>query len=656
MTQDIHSGSSVPATIVIPFMPVILDGDESSQASNKAWAASLQKLQEVLEVVANSEAEAGKGGASAKALMGNSGIEAMTTKVRSTLIQNPDDFMSVIAMIAPSVKGSSQQVTDKFIAAQEALLDYHTEIKNLDKKTFEKGMNQVVAPFFANVEKSAVSVEGMFKQIKPTLERLREKDPSKMQGFVNKLSPILSMVAARNPKKAKDVLEGLVANGTLENLYSLDSSSQEKFFSDLKSNLVLLSAKGAPSPETLTSDPVVRKFLGSYSESGTTKSPDLSGSLGLAMMYLQQFQVSLSQAQADQDELTINIGNAMINSSQDLETQLDKKIDQATAEAKAAAHRPWWEKLVMALTVIVSVVVAAVTAGVGAALIAVAVGAFMASPAFNASISSLSKALGGGAVGDFFAKVIVTAAVMVVTCGMAGVTTVGDLAAQEAVEEGVETGVSSAVDAGAEDGADSAVGSSANSATKDSKLTYSLKRVATFGKKMAIVNGIATLCSSNIWMDAMTMIDPTWVKKHQDLAIVIDVLVQLVALYAGYKAGVQAFKSATSDATLLEKLPSQFRALLPMSYIAQIGQGAMELGLSIKRAEYLNDQFETTKVIGQLQAEIGMVTAGNETLSNSRSVNDDSASNITKSVTDEMAALQADSGRIWGETVRQLSS
>lgn len=555
-------------------------------------------------------------------------VAAIAPAIKNYLATNPNEFMDVIQLIAPLIRKNSGSLANQIALAKVAFLQYEIGSVGVDSATFTQVVGEKVLPALAKGLESATALEGMYKEIRPTLEKLYAKDPSKMQAFLIELDPILGEIAIQNPLR----LSAIVENKGLEKAY--DSS-----FANIRNKLGALGKD----------DPL-----------------NLRESLGTAMLFIQKFQISLSKAQASQDKITAAIGVAMITSAQAMQKSIDAKIAEIEAQEKAAQDRPWWEWLVIGVVAVLGAVIAGLTAGLGAALVAVAIGAFMASPLFNMTTQAIAGAFKpmlikiyedegmsktdatekASAVANIIAKVIVTVAVIVVSCGAGGITAAAEEGADTAVTAGAEEGA----EAGAEEGGESAGTSAGKAGNNGAKYTYSLSR----GMKMAALEGLSTLTASNIWMDAM-MTNPEWVKKHQTLAIILDVIAEVVGMVASIYAGVRLFSSMSEVANTLETLPKGFRAIFPLSFSAQAGQGAMESYFAGKSAEYLDEASETMRLVGQLEGKLSRKLAVADSMTETQGVNDKSALTITKAMGKEMSSLEEDSGKAWATTARILA-
>ena len=626
MTQNIEQLD--PSLLSTP-----LDLKGAGKKSDEALAASLQKLEELFEMVATDDTSAKSpvSGSSAPSM------ENITNTIRATLLKNPEAFEDVIALIAPHTQVAGKKVSDQLNKVQEAFAQYQVVVKGISEKTLKADFDRVLAPAFKNEGESREALVGLYNDITPLLGKLNSKDPSKLQAFVNRLAPILGMVALRNPSKAKEILGNFSTK--LESAYDLDDSSQAKFFSKIDSSM----RKGTTDSE----DPSTRRLLTNYSSAGTKNSPDMSGSLGLAMLFLQQFQVALSKAQGDQGTIESTISTALVKAAEDNQTTVAKEIAAAVKAAKAAAHRPWWEKFVEITVAVVGVVVAALTAGSGAAIVAVAVGAFMASPAFNDTVQAIASIM-PGPIGQIIAKVIVTAIIMAASFGAGGVTVATDATVDTAVTEGTEEGVEVVAEEAAEEGAEEATTVAAKTAGK-----YGWS--AAQGMKMAEFEGVSTLSSSGIAMDIMST-DSSFMKNHPALAMWLNIAATLVGMVASFLLGRVALSGVGSGSTLLEKLSSGFKIVIPLNWGAQMTQSGMEAGLGIQRAGWLADSAADTKKVGAAQAELGQLTSNLDMVSDTLNTANSSASDITKAITEEMSALGNASGAIWKTTAKLAAS
>ncbi len=634
MTQNIQQLDS--SLLSIP-----LNSKDANKKSDEALAASLQKLEELFEVVATSEVSTKVPGAKSS----NVNIDDIRSQVRATLLQNPEAFEEVITLIAPHVQGAGQKINDQFIKIREAFVDYQNITKNVSEEELRAGFDQVLVPAFANEGKSREALVGLYDSITPILEKLNDSDPSKLPAFLKRLSPILGMIALRNPSKAGEIFGDF---GTkLNDVYNLDDSSQEEFFSKVESSMKNVT--------TESEDPSVKRLLTSYSSAGTANSPDMNGDLGLAMLFLQQFQVALSKCQADQGTLDATISSTMIKSAEANQEKVTQEVNKVIEEVKKASRWAWLGVVSHVLAALVSVIAAVLAPGVGMAVAAIAVGGFMSSPAFNDAVQGIATIM-PGPVGQVIAKVIVTAAIMAASCGAAGFGIATDAALDTAVSAGVEEGVEM-VTMGASRGIGSEITEQVASvvAKTGGRVTWSLTQCMTTGVKLAAFEGVSTLTSSGIVMDIMST-DSSFVKNHPNLAMWLNLAAEAVGIIATLMTGRFAFKNMNAGGSLLERLSSKFKILIPLNWFAQAMQAGVGGGLSIQRAEYLNAQAKNTKALGGAEAELNQCLSGVEMMSDSLNAASGASSGAIKAIGDEINLLANSSGGIWKTTARLAAS
>ncbi len=132
MTQDITLDSSLFVTPVTK--------EKSCKDSKEALAASLQRLSELADVVAEEEVSAsGRGDSSAD-------LQSVVDGIRDVLVRNPAAFDDVLKLIAPHTKTMGKEVLAKLVDAKKALERYNEAVSHVDEKTFKKEFNEHVAP------------------------------------------------------------------------------------------------------------------------------------------------------------------------------------------------------------------------------------------------------------------------------------------------------------------------------------------------------------------------------------------------------------------------------------------------------------------------------------------------------------------------------
>ncbi len=591
---------------------------------NGYMKSNLSKARALMTSLAGTLEEYAEGGEEACAKV----VEAITPAIKNYLAANPNEFMNVIHLIAPLIRKSSGSVAKQIALAKVAFLQYERGSVGVSSSEFTQVFASKIAPILTKGIDSATALEGMYKEIRPTLEKLYAENPSKMQSFLNELDPILGEIAIQDPSR----LSAIVENKGLENAYNSG-------FGSIRNKLSML---------------------------GNADSLNLGQAMGTAMLFIQKFKASIANGQANQDKLTAAIGVAMINSAQALQQNITAQIKSVEAQVSAAQNRPWWQWLVIGLVAVLGAIVAGFTAGVTGAIIALAMGSFMASPAFGMVTQDIANAFKpmlisiyeaegmskkdatekATAVANIIAKVIVTVAVVVVSCG-AGV--IG-AALTEGVDAAVTTGVEEAVEGGAEEGAEEG-GDSAGSTTEKAANSAS-KYSKAF--KVAALEGLSTLTASNIWMDIMS-VNPEWLKNNQTLATVLDTIIEIVGVLVTVYAGLKCFAGIGNAATALEKLPIACRAIFPLSFASQIGEGGMEAYFAANSAGYLNEAGNTMKMVGQLEGQLSGQLAVADSMTTTQGINDTSATAIARTMGQAMNDLEDASGKTWGSTLRVLS-
>lgn len=668
-----------PSLVVTPVTDHKRDRD-----SKEALAASLHKLEELAEVIAQEEVSGGKESFS------TSDFESFVNRIRDVLVKDPSAFDDVLRLIAPQTKGFGKELLGKLVDVKKSMEKFSVVFSRLDKETYQKGFEEHIAPHLSGFGETRDTLSSLCVQLRPLLEDLYCSDPMKFQPFLQGLLPVLVLVSARNPEKANDVIKGFTA--TLEKSYQLPERKQRKFFKELNKHLVTLSRPDAPSVDSLKVDPSTKSFLKAYVDSGNEQSPDMSGSLAQVMIILQLFQMALSQMQIDKDNIQSQIGDASIKVAQLNQIEVAKEINKANAEAEAARHRPWWETFVEVVVCVVGAVVAALTGGAGAAIVAVGVGAFMASPGFSDCVSALGGVITDAleaagmsadkakALGDMIAKVIIIVVVAVASAGLGGIGAAADGATNAAAEAAVDATVDATVGATADTTvgvtADTTVGATADaaatSATDSTATAVSdetssvMKNVKSFYKsltkpfdmgtrgKIFTFELVSNLATSNIWMDGMEM-DPEFMQKHQKLVEALGILSTIIGTIVSMIVGAKCFSGVGGGKTLLEKFPKFCKGAIAFNFATQVGSGSVEADLASQRTGFLEEEARILRKIGESQANIVFSNATLEASSASLNQINSSAVAITKQIAEMMSTLCNNSGAAWNQAARVLA-
>jgi hypothetical protein len=624
--------------------------------SKEALALSLHKLEELASVIAQEEVSGGKESSS------NVNLESVVNSIRDVLVKNPSAFDDVLKLIAPQTKSFGEELLVKLVGVKKNIDKFSEAVSGIDKKTYGRDFQKHIAPYLIGFGASNEALNSLCDNLKPMLESLYAKNSSKMQTFLVGLLPVLALVSTRNPEKANDVVRGFT--GTLEKTYSLPAEEQKKFFKALQTNLVTLSKPNAPSTDSLTTDSETKNFLDSYVSSGKKDSPDMNGNLAQLMIVLQMFQMTISQMQIDKDNIQTEIGDASIKVAQENQQNVEQEIAKANAEAEAAKSRPWWETLVEIVVAVVGAVIAGITGGAGAAFVAIAVGAFMASPGFSDSVSALggviTKALESAgmskakaeAFGDMLAKVIIIIVIAVASAGIGGI---------GATTEGATNAtVDATADATATSVADSTASSASDEATSVMNRIKSLYKSLTKPFDMSARGKIFTfelvsnLAGSGIWMDAMEM-DPTFLKKHPKLVEALNILATVIGVIVSMIVGAKSFSGLGNGKSLLEKFPALCKGAIPLNFSLQAGSSGMESFLSYQRAGFLEEEARLTRDIGQAEANIIFSNAISDASNSTLQTINSSATAVTKQIADDMSNLCNNSGAVWKEAAQVLA-
>jgi hypothetical protein len=656
MTQDIMLDSSAFA------IPVA--SEKRGEDSKEALAVSLQKLEEIADAVAREEISGSKGSDS------SADLESVVNSIRDVLVKNPAAFDDVLKLIAPQTQTLGKELLGKVADAKKLVEKFAEEVSGVDKETFAKEFDERVAPLLVGYGSSQKALKGICDEMKPFLETLNSSDPTKFEEFLKGLIPVITLVSIRNPEKAKEIMKGFTKR--LASTYELPVEGQKKFFKSLQSNLVTLSKPEAPSVESLTSDKNVSNLLKNYADAGAQNSPDMSGNLAQVMMILQMFQMALSQNQINQNNIQNQISNAAIKAAQENQKNVADEIAKANAEAEKAAHRPWWETLVEVVVSVVAVCVAALTGGIGAAFVAVAVGAFMASPGFNDSVKALgdvlTKALesaGMGhseakALGDMLAKVIIIVVIAVASAGVGGIGAASDAAADTAASAAADAGADAAASGTSDAVATGATDAAADEASSVMKSIKSIYKYITKPFNMGVRGKIFTfelvsnLATSGVWMDGMEM-DPGFVKKHPKLVEALNILATIIGVIVSMLVGAKSMSGMSSGKTLLERLPSWCKGAIPLNYAMQVGNSGWQSYLSYQSGKFLETEARVTREIGQSEANVVSANGILNFVSDSTKTVNDSSTSVVNNIAEEMSLLCNNSGAIWKETSKVLA-
>jgi hypothetical protein len=656
MTQDIMLDSSLFA------IPVT--SERRGEDSKEALALSFQKLEELADAVAQEEISGSKGSDS------SANLESVVNSIRDVLVKNPSAFDDVLKLIAPQTEAFGKELLGKVVDAKKLVEKFVGDVSGIDRETFAKEFDEHIAPLLEGMGSSQKALKDICEEMKPFLETLSSLDSTKFEEFLKGLIPVIALVSMRNPEKAKEIMKGFT--DTLATTFELPVEGQKKFFKSLQSNLVALSKPEALSVESLTSDKKANDFLQNYADAGQPQSPDMSGNLAQVMMILQLFQMALSQNQMNQNNIQNQISNTAIKVAQENQENVAKKIAKANAEAKKAAHRPWWETLVEVVVSVVAVCVAAFTAGAGAAFVAVAVGAFMASPGFNDSVKALgdvlTKALESAgmshseakALGDMLAKVIIIVVIAVASAGVGGIGATAEGAANAGADAAANAGADAAASGTSDAVATGATDAAADEASSVMKSIKSIYKYITKPFNMGVRGKIFTfelvsnLATSGVWMDGMEM-DPGFVKKHPKLVEGLNILATVIGVIISMLVGAKSMSGMSTGKTLLEKLPSWCKGAIPLNYAMQVGNSGLQSYLSYQSGKFLETEARVTREIGQSQANVVSANAVLDFINDSTKTVNDSSISIVKNIAEEMSLLSENSGAIWKEASKVLA-
>jgi len=352
---------------------------------------------------------------------------------------------------------------------------------------------------------------------------------------------------------------------------------------------------------------------------------DSADSMAIAMMYLTAFQGEVSKLRSDQDMQDIQLQADNLSAAVDEQTHIANLVAEYNEEVAKAADVPWYEKMLKWVVPIVAVVVSFCTAGAGAAVAAALVGAFMASPLYGDMVSGISSAVSkalqaagmpadkANAIGNIVGKITAAVVVAALTLGVGGASSLVN-SARAAATEGAEVATSA----------------------------------ASQYVKMAAFEFTASIGTSGIAQDALTaQHGSTWVEAHSSLMLGITITSTIIGIGATMYMGKVAFGGLKVTGNLLEKLPSIFRAFVPLTGFTQAAQGGVEAGLGFARAEIMKAEAETVEKIGVSQSEMSALASILDLITDTQTKNDSSANSNSKLLGSEMDAMKESAGKDW---------
>ena len=502
-------------------------------------------------------------------------------------------------------------------------------------------------------KKSSKALAASLARLEEVLEIVAEVESSgkghsskaSVEGVISEVMAVLK----KRPGAFKEVVQ-VVANHTIEGSKEFTSEAHKALNKYLSENGAFF--------DHLES--IVRR-VGAVKSGNPEDSKDLNQTMADAMMFLQIFQSAIDHSQAENDKNTAKMADNLVAVTVKAQKDTINKIKEEVAAYEKALHsKPWWSVFVEVVVAVVAVAVTFLTAGAGAAVVAACVVAFMDSPAATALSGDVAKAVGGGSIGKLIGTIVVTAVIMVCTCGLGSITIAADSATTEATEaaadEATEAGVDSASGAaeGSIDDVESEVSEAENeesvvSRVKPGKkslinrLGYNLKN----GTKLALIQALPNFIGAGGVMNTMNAIDSTWVENNEWAAMGIDIGASLIGMGASGYVGLKSL--AGTGESLLDSVPRALKIIYPVDCLCQMGAGAMGVYSGVKTYGYLNDQATNMEEIGADEAIIAAANMGVTTAQDISGTTDSNASNINNSIASELSSLCKAAGSTWRE-------
>jgi len=415
-------------------------------------------------------------------------VAEISLSIHDFLVENPNDHNKVLFAFSPLITLCGGSVTAKIKQMNIATVKFQEAFAKADPATAKSELEQLMTQLVGSG--SGKVLASVLNSIKGELNSLDVSDVEKYKSLVRSLYDMVSLAALSNPQKAQEVVNTVLNNGFISSVYALEKTQMDGLF---QSALTVMREMTNPNSTNLTVAMSVLQeqfttiitnggvnsgcgfdivgnmdaFLNTYKSLQTQNTPNLSTILGQAMLSFQQFEQTISQSQANQDQATIAIGEASVKSSMDLQTQLDTQITQEEQDLSEANSHPWYDYLIEAVVAVIAVIVSAVTAGVGAAIAAALVAGFMASPLGSEAQNAIAEKIAGGSEQDLynqyvsegmsptdaqtkaaaewnkamgFAGLVLVAATIIVTAGVGGIGGASDAAAQ-ALKVGLTQGL-----------------------------------------------------------------------------------------------------------------------------------------------------------------------------------------------------------------------
>jgi len=509
---------------------------------------------------------------------------------------------------------------------------------------------------------SAVTLGSGLHQVMSFIKTELSKDPPEVSKVMKALAPILKP-DAKNLKKQLVLLKKLTSE-LKEDLALLDPKQFQEDYNTHVAPVFLNAAKKM----TVVNDAVDKAKLGpnqSYSDHSSisklfASGPSDSDLIGQAAMFMQLFMCASAKAQAEKSQTDTVVGASLVNQAENTVKKVQDEIQKAE---EAAAHRPWWQKLVQVIAVVASVLIGAFTGGVGGVLVGALMAAVMSSPLFNEGVNAIAKAVAAAlepvlesyylskgesasqakqdaedsanAIGQIVGKLAMIAALTIASGGLGGITVGADAATEEGAAA-VADDLATSVESGAKGG---------------SKFSYSAEQ----GAKMAKFQGISSLMTSGVWSDAMQA-DPHFAEKHPDLLLALNITCSVIGAAVAMYSGSKIMSQGVDNSKALEDFMKSFKCLIPASYGAEAAQAGVGVYASVQTEKVLKTQADANKQLGLLEGLNTVLDSALGSLNFTQRTSTDALNEVTKQMSEAMSKLVQGAGLSWDRVSSNLVS
>jgi hypothetical protein len=341
-------------------------------------------------------------------------------------------------------------------------------------------------------------------------------------------------------------------------------------------------------------------------------------------MFLQEFQSTIAQQQVNQNTNLSKVNSEAVQVAQDQLDDVLTNIQAAVEAAAKAAEQPSWMIALQVFAVIGGAAIAAATGGVGAMALALIIGGIMASPVSTMIATAIATDIVNAqgkdsnetdaekqqAIANIVGKIVVAVMFVIFSMGTS-LCTSALTTATTAAEVGETAGV---------DAAESTSSKIANG----------------WGAawRTGVSEGLSSLASSNMVLDTLVASDSKFAKGKGGVAldVLMNFIIAVLAAYSGFKAVGMTAKGGD----FLAKFGTAGRALTVGVHIPQIAQSAVQLGFSVKRAEYLSDEAKYTKELAASNANLQMTLTSIDTLSDAATKFNNTGASIIEGTTEQM--------------------